>query len=212
MNPPARFVYLASKSPRRLQLLEQLGVQCVPLLANASEDAEALEAERLGELPVHYVKRVTRAKALAAIERFTRRQLAERELEMQSAPIVVADTTVALGKQILGKPTDAEHAVEMLSRLSGKQHVVYTAVAIALPTTRQVQQILSKSVVTFAQLSESDIRSYVATGEPMDKAGAYGIQGAAGQFVRHISGSYTGIMGLPLYETRVLLEQAFAAG
>jgi septum formation protein len=131
---------------------------------------------------------------------------------MLLAPIVVADTTVALGKQILGKPTDAEHAFDMLQRLSGKQHIVYTAVAVAMPTTRQVQQILSKSVVTFAKLSESDIRSYIASGEPMDKAGAYGIQGAAGQFVQHISGSYTGIMGLPLYETKVLLEKAFAAG
>ena len=191
------FIYLASQSPRRRQLLEQIGVRCELLLADATEDAEALEAERPGELPLAYVQRVTRAKLHAAQQRLTRRGL-------PPAPILCSDTTVALGRRIHGKPRDEADAAAILRHLSGRTHRVITAVAVALGTAEQLA--VSTSRVTFAQLDAATIERYIASGEPFGKAGAYAIQGAAGAWVTRIDGSYTGIMGLPLFETAELLR------
>lgn len=193
------FVYLASQSPRRAQLLDQLGVRHVFLLADGDEDAEALEAERRGEMPAAYVERVTRAKLAAA-----RRRLAARALPV--APILCADTTVALGTRVLGKPADAEHARTMLAALSGRTHRVLTAVAVAVG--RRTLFALNVSRVHFANVGVAEIEAYVASGEPMGKAGAYAIQGRAAAWIERIDGSYTGIMGLPLHETARLLRQA----
>lgn len=193
------WIYLASQSPRRRQLLEQWGVHCELLLPNAEEDAEALEAWDGQEAPAAYVQRVTRLKLDAAVQRRTQRQ-------WEDGPILCADTTVALGEQILGKPDDADHARLMLRQLSGQKHKVLTAAAVA--HRGRVWRALSRSEVTFAELSDHDIDRYVATGEPMGKAGAYAIQGLAGMFIRHIAGSYTGIMGLPAYETAKILREA----
>jgi septum formation protein len=192
------FVYLASQSPRRSQLLDQLGVKHQLLLAGADEDAEALEAVLPGEAPASYVARVTRLKLDAAVARHKR-------LGLPDVPIVCADTTVALGRQILGKPLDAAQARSMLGELSGRTHRVLTAVAVA--SGRRRFEALSISRVTFTVLGAAQIRTYVASGEPMGKAGAYAIQGRAAQFVQRLAGSYSGIMGLPLFETAQLLEQ-----
>ena len=197
-------LYLASQSPRRRQLLQQLGVRHVPLLPDEDEDAEALEAVRPGEAPARYVQRVTRLKLQAALARHARRKL-------PSAPVLCADTTVALGRDILGKPAHAQDAAAMLARLSGRTHRVLTAVAVGMGgqggAASPVLQALSVSRVRFAVLTATQIDAYVASGEPMGKAGAYGIQGHAGAFVEHLSGSYTGVMGLPLFETAALLRQ-----
>jgi septum formation protein len=193
------FVYLASQSPRRRQLLEQIGVRHAPLLADASEDAEALEAERAGESPLDYVERVTLAKLAAA-----RRRLAARGLVR--APILCADTTVALGTRILGKPRDAADAAATLRQLAGRTHRVVTAVAV---DDGQAERLaVSVSHVRFGALDEPAIARYVAGGEPFGKAGAYAIQSAAAAWIAHIEGSYSGIMGLPLYETAQLLRRA----
>lgn len=200
-TPPPEFVYLASQSPRRVQLLDQVGVAHKPLLPDAGEDAEALEAERSGEAPMDYVQRVTLRKLAAARKRLARRKLL-------TAPILVADTTVALGRRILGKPADAAEATAMLTALSGKAHKVHTAVAVApSATARRVLAALSSSSVRFAPLPAAAIAGYVARGEPFGKAGAYAIQSAWAGRIAHIAGSYTGIMGLPLYETAELLRQ-----
>lgn len=191
------FVYLASQSPRRRQLLEQIGVRFELLLADASEDAESLEAERRGELPLAYVQRVTRAKLDAARQRLIRRGL-------PPAPILCSDTTVALGRRIYGKPIDADDAAATLHQLSGRTHRVITAVAVALGEA--VALSVSTSRVSFAALDDETIARYVASGEPFGKAGAYAIQGAAGAWVTRIDGSYTGIMGMPLHETAELLR------
>lgn len=198
-GPTHAFVYLASQSPRRRQLLEQIGVRCELLLPDATEDAEALEAERQGELPLAYVQRVTRAKLHAAQQRLAQRKL-------PPAPILCSDTTVALGRRIYGKPRDAADAAAILQQLSGRTHRVITAVAVATGT--QESLAVSTSHVAFAELSTDTIDRYIASGEPFGKAGAYAIQGAAGAWVRRIDGSYTGIMGLPLYETAELLRAA----
>ena len=198
----ASFIYLASQSPRRRQLLEQLGVAHELLLANAAgdiaEDAEAIEAELPGEDPHDYVQRVTAGKLDAAVARHVRRGL-------PAAPILCSDTTVALGPQILGKPADAEDARRILRMLSGAEHEVLTAVA--MQSGAQRLQALSISTVRFALMSEAQIEAYVATGEPMGKAGAYGIQGLAAAHIAEIRGSYSAIMGLPVYETAGLLRQ-----
>jgi septum formation protein len=196
---PASLVYLASQSPRRAQLLDQLGVRHELLLADGDEDAEALEAGRRGELPVAYVERVTRAKLAAARQRLRVRAL-------PFAPILAADTTVALGARILGKPADAAHAQAMLTALSGRTHRVLTAVAVA--SGRRTLFALSVSRVHFAAIAAAEIEAYVASGEPFGKAGAYAIQGRAAAWIERIAGSYTGIMGLPLYETAQLLRRA----
>jgi septum formation protein len=193
------FVYLASQSPRRAQLLAQLGVQHRPLLPAKSEDVEALEEERTAEAPLDYVRRVTLAKLLAARARLRQRGLLE-------APILAADTTVAAGRRILGKPADAAEAAAILQVLSGRWHHVHTAVAVS----HGAQSLLglSTSRVRFAELSQRTIDEYIASGEPFGKAGAYAIQGPISAWIARIEGSYTGIMGLPLFETRELLAQA----
>jgi septum formation protein len=199
MPKPYDFVYLASQSPRRQQLLDQLGVAHRLLLADAGEDAESLEAERAGELPLDYVQRVTRAKLAAARKRLQRRGL-------PAAPILCADTTVSLGRRILGKPRDDGDAAEMLASLSGRTHRVMTSVAVAVG--RRTLQQTSLSRVHLAELTPATVQRYVATGEPHGKAGAYAIQGALAGFIAHIEGSHSGIMGLPLYEAACLLRAA----
>lgn len=193
------YIYLASQSPRRAQLLEQLGIQHRPLLPALRENAERLETERPDEAPVDYVRRVTLAKLLAARTRLAARGLPE-------APILTADTTVAAGKRILGKPRDAADAAATLRLLSGRWHQVHTAVAVSHGP--QSLLALSTSRVRFAALSERTIDRYIASGEPFGKAGAYAIQGPISAWIERIEGSYTGIMGLPLFETRELLAQA----
>lgn len=192
------FVYLASQSPRRKQLLEQLGVKFELLLPDASEDAEALEVVRPNEKPRTYVQRVTALKLEAALQRLKNRGLA-------LAPVLCSDTTVAIGSTIFGKPDNAEHAKEMLKQLSGQTHRVLTAVSIG--TMRKQSSALSISQVRFADLSKQDIDRYVASQEPLGKAGSYAIQGKAAAFISHISGNYSGIMGLPMFETAHLLRE-----
>jgi len=193
------FIYLASQSPRRKQLLEQWGVRCELLLPCAEEDVESLEAARSGEAPVAYVQRVTALKLQAALNRLKQRGL-------PPAPVLCADTTVALGRGILGKPADAQDAARMLASLSGRAHRVLTAVAVQ--SGRRRLQALSVSQVRFASLTRAQIAAYVASGEPLGKAGAYAIQGRAGAFAEHMAGSYSGIMGLPAFETAQLLRRA----
>lgn len=190
-------IYLASQSPRRSQLLEQLGVRHDLLLPDAAEDAEELEAWMPGEAPADYVVRVTGRKLDAALVRRRRRGLA-------AAPVLCADTTVALGRRMLGKPADPDQAADMLRRLSGRSHRVLTAVALA--SGRRRLAALSESRVVFAPLTAAEIDAYVASGEPMGKAGGYAVQGRAAAFIRLIHGSYSGIMGLPLFETAQLLH------
>lgn len=199
----SHFIYLASQSPRRLQLLEEWGVRCELLLPDADEDVESLEAVAPGEAPAVYVQRVTGLKLQASLERLKRRGL-------PPAPVLCADTTVALGRRILGKPADAADACRMLADLAGQRHRVLTAVAVGRPGARGATSwaALSTSWVTFEPLSAAQIRRYVDSGEPMGKAGAYAIQGRAALWASHISGSYSGIMGLPAYETAQVLDAA----
>lgn len=198
MSSAPAFVYLASQSPRRQELLRQIGVRFELLLPDEGEDAEALEATVPGEPPADYVQRVVRLKAAAARARLARRAL-------QPAPVVVADTTVAVGGTILGKPADAADARAMIARLSGRVHRVLTAVAVV--DGARCLEAVSLSRVRFERLRPGQIERYVASGEPMGKAGAYAIQGLASTFVRRIEGSYSGIMGLPLHETARLLRR-----
>jgi septum formation protein len=198
------FLYLASQSPRRQELLQQIGVTYELLLADATEDVESLEAHIANEPSLSYVQRVTLAKVNAALQRLQKRNL-------PWAPILCADTTVAIvidGKEtILGKPEDEMDAKRILKLLSGKTHQVHTAVAVLGSKNEPPKQLVSTSFVTFKPLDESEIDAYIASQEPMGKAGAYGIQGIAGSFVGHISGSFSSIMGLPLYETAQLLQE-----
>lgn len=194
---PAAFIYLASQSPRRRQLLEQLGVPHQLLLPDAGEDAEAIEVVHIGEAPLTYVKRVTALKLQAALSRRKARGLAP-------APILCSDTTVALGRRIYGKPENLADARRMVAELAGQTHRVLTAVSLGTDQ-RQVQSV-SASRVGFAPLSRAQIEAYVATQESMGKAGSYAVQGKAAAFISHISGSYSGIMGLPMYETNLLLR------
>jgi septum formation protein len=191
------FIYLASQSPRRRQLLEQLEIAHELLLPDAGEDTESIEAVLPGEAPARYVNRVTGLKLDAALERLKRRGL-------PSAPVLCSDTTVALGRVIYGKPEGAGDAARMLRELSGSTHRVLTAVAVQ--HKRKRLQVLSDSRVTFAKLTPAQIKAYVASGEPLGKAGAYAVQGRAAAFISHISGSYSGIMGLPMHETAQLLR------
>ena len=181
------FVYLASQSPRRRQLLEQVGVAYEPLLPGVEEDAEALEAVCAGESPAAYVQRVTHAKADAAVQRWQRRQL-------------------TLDDRILGKPANAADAVAMLRQLSGRRHQVLTALVLHDPASGQRQSACSVSDVWFDTLDDARIDAYVATGEPFGKAGGYGIQGRAATWVARIEGSFSGIVGLPLFELDQLLR------
>ncbi len=193
------FVYLASQSPRRKQLLEQLGVRYELLLPDENEDAEALEAVLKNELPTAYVKRVTNLKLNAAVARLKARKL-------KPAPILCSDTTVASGRTIYGKPEDQKDAKCMLAELSGRTHRVLTAVAVQ--SGRKRFDALSVSKVTFEAMTSKQIDAYVTTGEPLGKAGAYAVQGRAALHITRIDGSYSGIMGLPIRETALLLKAA----
>lgn len=190
-------LYLASQSPRRRQLLEQIGVRHELLLPDASEDVESLEAERAGEAPATYVERVTRAKLAAAQERLLLRGL-------PSAPILCADTTVALDGALIGKPRHGDDARLMLARLAGRTHEVWSAVAVSHMAYAALRVQCSR--VRWRSLDAGEIERYVLSGEPTGKAGAYAIQSRAAAWIEHIEGSHSGIMGLPLFETAELLR------
>lgn len=199
------FIYLASQSPRRQALLQQIGVSFALLLPDAEEEAESLEAVLPNEMAQEYVMRVSLAKTQAASVRLAQRQLIDPSLP--NAPILCADTTVALDQTILGKPQDATDALAMLSRLAGRQHEVLTAVSVRR-ADGEVRQALSISQVHFRAATPAELTAYIATGEPFDKAGAYGLQGKAAVFVEKVNGSFSGIVGLPLFETTNLLQWA----
>ena len=190
-------LYLASQSPRRLHLLEQLGLSPTLMTPEPHEDAESLEAVRPGEAPRTYVQRVTRLKLEASLRRMKR-------LGWPAGVVLCADTTVARGRQIVGKPDSPDQALAMLQGLQGQTHRVLTCVAVG--TLSRQQHCLQVSTVTMAPVTTSRLRTYISTGEPMGKAGAYAIQGQAASFIAHIRGSHSGIMGLPLFETATLLR------
>ena len=200
MLPSGTRVYLASRSPRRRELLRQIGVGFEMLVLRDHRDRgpDVDETPLAGESPDDYVRRVCMLKAEAGWKR-----LAERKLPLM--PVLSADTTVCLGNDIFGKPADADDARRMLSALSGSEHRVLTAVALQFGTRAELA--VSESFVRFRALTGQDVDAYIETGEPFDKAGAYGIQGHAATFISEIRGSYTGIMGLPLFETAMLLER-----
>ena len=190
----APVVYLASKSPRREELLRQLGVEFTTLkMREASgREADVTEGARDAEPALHYVERIARTKAAIGWQRMLQRGLPAR-------PVLGADTEVVLDGVIVGKPKDAADAVRMLTALSSRSHQVLTAVALCWD--QKIVAEITTSAVTFRELAHDEITRYVATGEPFDKAGAYAVQGRAASFVSRIDGSYTGVMGLPLYET-----------
>jgi len=199
------YIYLASQSPRRQELLKQIGVKYEMLAPEPDEDTESIEASQPNEKSRDYVVRVTLAKSEAALKRHIERAL-------PWAPILCADTTVSLpghlGGEILGKPFDAVDAERILKLLSGKTHQVLTAVALRISPTSEPVSIVQTSEVTFTKLSEDHIAKYIASGEPFGKAGAYGIQGLGSSLIESITGSYSGIMGLPLFETSQLFNLA----
>jgi septum formation protein len=199
MQPSSNIIYLASKSPRRRELLKQIGVHYELLMMREQAPRVDIDESPLADETAHaYVQRIVRLKAETAIKVMRQRRLTPR-------PILTADTTVTLDGHILGKPVDKADAIRMLTQLAGESHQVLTAVAVAVD--QEVKQVMTTSFVTFAKLSEDEIKSYIETGEPMDKAGAYAVQGVAAKFIAKLSGSYSGVMGLPLYETATLLRQ-----
>src|SRR5258706_706271 len=200
ISVPERGIYLASRSPRRRELLAQIGVRFHLLLfrARPGEPTEVDETPLAGELAAAYVERLARAKAEAGWRRMAQRNLPR-------APVLSADTTVALDGRIFGKPRNREEAAAMLKEFSGKTHEVLTAVAIK--DDDWIQSALSRSEVRFKLLPAAEIAEYVESGESDDKAGAYAIQGRAARFVMELRGSYSGVMGLPLYQTAELLDK-----
>jgi nucleoside triphosphate pyrophosphatase len=200
VHPVARHIYLASRSSRRRELLKQIGVSFEVLLLREGPQraADFDETPLPNELPNDYALRVARAKAEAGWARLAQRRL-------MRFPVLSADTTVALDGSILGKPADRDQAMVLLRRLSGRTHQVHSAVAVKFDN--QIEVSLSTTDVQFRDLEEEEIRQYVTSGEPQDKAGAYAIQGRGAVFVRAISGSYSGVMGLPLFETSTLLAK-----
>ena len=195
---PKTKIYLASRSPRRRELLKQIGVafEVLVLRDHPGRNVDVDESQLPGENPDDYVRRVSRAKADAGWDKILQRRL-------RRFPVLAADTVVCVDDIILKKPPDPSHAAKMLRLLSGREHRVLTAVAIKLD--ERAELVLSETRVRFAELSQADIEVYVASGEPADKAGAYAIQGRAGAFITELHGSYSGVMGLPLYETLQLL-------
>lgn len=195
-----RSIYLASRSPRRRELLGQIGIKFHLLLFRdlPQADPEVNEDTLPGEPPYDYVVRVCRIKAEAGWTRMQQRSLPR-------SPVLSADTTVAVDGRILAKPVDRREAADMLAALSGRRHEVLTAVALKFD--ERVELAVSRTEVEFRAISGEEIRQYLATGEGDDKAGAYAIQGRAGQFIVEIKGSYSGVMGLPLYETAQLIEK-----
>ena len=198
MSAPS--IYLASKSSRREALLRQLGIDFAPLLMReaAGRDRDVVEEVQDGEPPLHYVERIARTKALVGAQRMRKRELEPR-------PVLGADTEVVLDGIVFGKPRDAADATRMLLALSGRTHEVLTAIAVCW--NDEINAEISTSQVTFCDIARADIDRYVATGESLGKAGAYAVQGRAAAFVRRIDGSYSGVMGLPLYETAALLAR-----
>ncbi|MGZ8257748.1 MAG: Maf family protein [Methylotenera sp.] len=188
LQPP---IYLASRSPRRVELLKQIGLTCETLPADIDE------TQFINESPESYVTRLARQKAEACLQRLTAAQ--------RVRPVLAADTTVVLAGAVLGKPLDDDDARSMLSALSGSLHYVHTAVALAFADSIEV--VLSTTAVEMMVLTAAQIDAYIASGEHQDKAGSYGIQGLAGAWVKHIEGSYTGVMGLPIHETAELLRK-----
>jgi septum formation protein len=201
MKPIDRKIYLASKSPRRRELLRQIGVEFELLMLRNDPDrgADVTELQLSGESAIDYVARVASEKAAFAWNIVQWRRMPHR-------PVLAADTTVTIDGEVLGKPANPDEAARMLERLSGRTHQVLTSVAVH--HTNMAEQVTQVSAVRFAVLSAASIKAYCATAEPYDKAGGYGIQGLAALFVEHIEGSHSGIMGLPLYETACLLRQA----
>ena len=200
VGPLDRGIYLASRSPRRRELLAQIGVRYHLLLFRSRPESppDVDEAALPGEAPDTYVERVARSKAEAGWKLLRLRNL-------PLAPVLAADTTVSLDGKILGKPADRKEAAEMLATLSGQRHEVLTAVA--LMRDDELDSALSRSEVLFKKLSSEEIAQYVASGDCDDKAGAYAIQGRAARFIIELRGSYSGVMGLPLFETSQLLEK-----
>lgn len=200
MVPPLPRIYLASRSSRRRELLKQIGVSFEVLLLREhwSRASDVDETVHPGETPADYVQRVSHAKAEVGWLRVVQRSLPR-------LPVLAADTTVCIGSRILGKPANRHEAVEMLMALSGREHRVLTAVTVRFDAAAET--LLNDNVVRFRELSEAEIQQYVDTGEPYDKAGGYAIQGRAAVFIPEILGSYTGVMGLPLYETAMLLRK-----
>ena len=186
----AQTLYLASRSPRRVALLQQIGITCKILPVNIDE------APLENEQPENYVIRLAKQKAETCYKQLT--------LLQQKTPVLAADTTVVLENTILGKPNNEEHARQMLRALSGNVHYVHTAVALAIADSTTVA--LSTTRVEMMMLTMAQIDAYIATNDHADKAGSYGIQGFAGAWIKHIEGSYSGVMGLPLYETAELLR------
>ena len=184
-------IILASQSPRRVALLKQMNIDCLVMPADIDERALS------GEAPADYVLRLAEQKALAIV----------RKLNGQHAdlPILAADTTVALGNEIFGKPENDADAFNMLKKLSGSTHQVHTAIALAF--NGQCETALNTTLVQMMPLTDAMIETYIATGEPRDKAGSYAIQGLGGNWIKRIEGSYTGVMGLPVHETALLLDK-----
>lgn len=197
-------IFLASQSPRRKALLETLGIAPIVVAAQPGVDAEALEEPMPGEDPLVYVARVALLKKSHGLARVKAALNAESKADHDL--LIAADTTVALQGEIFGKPRNAADAQEMLRRLSGKTHQVHTAVAVTRLDGSQEMSLVVSSDVTFAELTDHWITDYVQSKEPLDKAGAYGIQGAAQAMIPSISGSYSAIVGLPLYETLQMLR------
>lgn len=204
MLPNRKRVYLASRSPRRRELLKQMGVDYELLLLREStqRESDVDETPFPGEEAGQYALRIARAKAEAGMKNIMQRRLPRL---YPPYPLLAADTAVALDGVILGKPESGAHAMDMLRLLSGREHQVCTAVAVAFENRLECE--LSVTRVSLRELSEAEISAYVASGEPLDKAGAYAIQGLGGVFVASIQGSYSGVMGLPLYETAQLLRR-----
>ena len=186
-------IYLASRSPRRAELLQQIGMDFTVLPSDIDESVLPDES------PADYVLRLAKRKAEVCFEQLVRDG-------KPMLPVLAADTSVAVDGEIFGKPENDADAYRMLRLMSGREHQVYTGIAVA--TESGVNVALSTTKVQMADLSEETIHAYIASGEPRDKAGAYGIQGLAGVMIRHIEGSYSGVMGLPIYEAAQLLEQA----
>jgi len=189
--PQTPTIILASRSPRRVELLKQIGLACVTYPADIDE------TQHMNELPVAYVCRLAEEKALACLDKIARFQAGH--------PILAADTTVELNGQVLGKPENDNDARNMLARLAGSVHLVHTAVALAYQNKTEV--VLSSTSVEMMPLSAQQIEHYIASGEHRDKAGSYGIQGLASAWIKRIEGSYSGVMGLPIFETAALLRQ-----
>lgn len=193
-NNPSIQIILASQSPRRVAILKQMGIDCIVMPANIDESVRA------GETPADYVLRLAKEKASAVFD-----QINSLDNTYKSMPILAADTTVALDSTIFGKPENDADAVKMLKKLSGTQHQVHTAIAVVLG--EQIELALNTTLVEMMPLSDAMMAAYIASNEHSDKAGSYAIQGLAGSWIKRIDGSYTGVMGLPVYETAMLLNK-----